>query len=526
MKSFSNSRKKTSVKWRRVDLCIALFLLIAFMAGCGSSDISRDIPTVVRDRHSTDINRSLFDKLNSSRVLLVADNAHGQWQPRQTIIDLLEYWFRMSIPDSTFASSGRKLALVLEVDSLYLARALKYGGTGDPRDILTVELMCPGVFTTADMEFFCRLGSLLRRIESYNSSLTTDQHIVLTLIPGETSIDQNDWSFDKRTDYFLHDRDSLISNRIVHFAENHRDYKILAFYGAAHLQRGVIDKYIDGKSEPGRFLADYLDNLADGDICTVGQVTRDYWGGSRYLFLADGREYVLPTGDSNSKIREMLAGPFNYDMVIVHPRAYNWGTPILEIPSINIADLAVAAMPDIMNTSNDYYRGYWPRLLNYLNAVSGKSPHRLNLADSASLEHEYESWKRWLATTRKNIVPDVESLRLWHRLIDSLAAATGPTAGRFEQEIISLLPHAPELDSSNEMPTPSERATELREYLVSDSINIVIDNLVGIAWVGNDLERRAAVESLIKITDSTFSDPVQWSSWRRRQTIGAIQPFR
>jgi hypothetical protein len=490
-------------------------LLAAMVAGCGSSDISKEISSVITERHSDDVNRYLIEKMSANQVLLLADNAHGQWLPRQTVMEFLETWFQTVSGDSFSVNTHHNLVLVLEADSVGLAKELRYAASHNLEEILHAPAMCSGKFTTASMEFFWRLGDLITRIETYNSTQEQSARITFTLFPGEPMIDTENWSFKKRGHYFVYERDEKIAKRIANFAELHPDYKIIGFYGTAHLQRGEVLKQADEDSAQGLFLASYLDSLIGGGVITVGQIPPDYLGGYRNLFALNGEKYIYPTKHSNPEIQKMLAGSFSYDLVIVHSRQYLSGTPILQIPSMNAARRAITAMPDIMNTSNDFNKTYWSPLLKYLNAVSGNSPHAFRRKDSAVLEQEYLIWDKWLKGAVENIVPDLENLHLWQRLIDSLELAQGSRVAYFEEVIISLLPNAPPLNDYYDLPAPAKRAAELRTYLTANQTNIIIDNLIGLLWVGNDLERRMAEEALRKIADTSFSSPAQWSEWKR-----------
>lgn len=505
------------LKFRSPIMMAGGIALIILVGGCRSSDPSRDISRAIEQSRSYNINVQLLEQLASHRVMLIGDEAHGQWQPRQTVIDFLDAWFLQVTADSAQAKMNRHLALVLEVDSLYLERARRYMDSGNPEDILDVGLLCSGVFTTADMEFHQRLADLLGRIRDYNASHEQAARIDLVLAPGEELINLGDWSFDRRAQYFLYDRDSLIASRIVRFETLHPDYNVIAFYGSAHLQRGIATKRADDDSAQGRFLASYLDDLLDNAPITVGQVTPDYWGPYRDLFVFGNADYMLPTASPNAKIHRILSGPMDYDFAVVHPKRYFWGISILKIPSTNIARIAITGMPNIMHTANDFYRSYWPAILTYLYAVSGESPHRLNIYDSTALEREYELWDKWLKQADQSVLRDMESLNLWERLIDSLSSAHGQVAGRFDTEIMSLLPDAPPLSMADGLPKPSDRAAELGRYLHSRQKDILIENLIGLFWVGDESERREARETLHKLTDTTFSSASGWAEWNRRR---------
>ncbi len=493
-------------------VCLAF---VVAMAGCSAGDSAREVGRAVVDGESADISRKLIDELATHKVVILADNAHGQWQPRQTVIDFLETWLDFTMHDSM--QVPRELGLVLEMDSIYLAKAQRYMSAGDPAQILDAALLCSGVFTTADLEFYWRLGDILHRIDLFNVRHQGQTPVRLALISGEPAIDPEHWSFEQRSRYFVDERDSLVSMRIAHFIETHPQYKMIVFYGAAHMQRGLVTKQAGEMSAKGRFLADYLSEAFDGGVVVIGQATPDYWGWYRDNFVLNC-DYFLPTAHRNTEIHNILGGPIGYDAVIVHVRAYQSGTPILQIPSMNTAQIAATSLSGLHSTTNDFDRRYWPILLKYLNGVSGTAPHQLDLSNPEALKTESEFWERWAELHRDAAPANVTKMEVWRTLIDSLASSHGPIGTRYDEEITKLLPRAPPLvKRSGKGPSQSERAAELIAYLTADSAAIVMDNLIGLLWVGSAVEKSRAETTLHELTDTSFSDPAQWSDWYRRQ---------
>ncbi len=496
-------------------LRVVASLALVSMA-CELSDITNDLNFVVQVNRSTQVSTFLLDQMSSNDILLFADVAHGQWQPRETVIDFLEAWFQTATHESLRHQPVPNLAFVLEIDSLYLFNVLRYMDSGNPEDIIDIPLMGPGIFSTADLEFYWRLGDLRRRIVEYNSSHKQGEPVNLALIAGESSMEVENWSFDQGTQYHLHSRDQEIAQRIVSLSTAHQNFKIVAFYGSAHLQRGLATKHARGQTAEGLYLVSYLDSLIEGNVVTIGQVTPPYWGKYEALFSFEGGDYIIELNHSDRDLRRILKGPIGYDVAIVHDRTYLSSVPLLAIPSMNIARLAIEGMPGITNTSNDFYRAYWPSLIRYLNGISGNSPHRIDIMDSTALKQEFLEWNEWLSGAPESIVSSVESLRLWQKLIDSLNNANGSKAAEIETIVSTFLPNAPLLWREEGWPSPSERASELRTYLIAEQDNIVRDNLISLLWVGNSQERREAQDALQRITDTTFATVAQWAEWHRQ----------
>ncbi|MDX9857932.1 MAG: hypothetical protein RBT76_09090 [candidate division Zixibacteria bacterium] len=497
-----------------------LFTVVSCLCNCSQSNESQRFKNYVQSHAVSSTEAYILDALTRNRVVLLGDNAHGQWQPRETVIDGLLYWFALASADSVVESSiPRDLSLVLELDSLSVGRVEKYMVSGDPSDILTLPLICSGVFTTADLEFFDRLGQLRARVNAFNQKASDDRRISFAVLPGEPTIDRATWSFDKRSYYFMHERDSLVARRIESLLSRPGAGHLLLFYGEAHLQKGKVTKRADDKEFQGLYLASYLDSALPDSFMTIGQVTPDYWGVWRNDFATNTAAYALPISGVKEKVGAFVSGPHRYDAVIVHNHRVISGTPILQIPSMNVTRLCVQALDSIVDPEDDFSRAYWPLLLPYLNAVSGQLPHRLDLNSKDALADEAKAWSSWLISAPHSVAPKVADLTMYTGILDRLSQATGPLAGRYDHQFTSLLPDSPALERGDNMPTPAERASQLRQFLHANSEEIVIHALIELLWVGSKEERDEAESLLRQCTGVDVGDRSAWSEWYRTKNV-------
>ncbi len=489
---------------------------VALLSGCSSFNPDEQIPTILSERRTTDVDNAVVDQLDRNRIVMLADQGHFHWAFKQGVIDVLDAWFDRVTTDSTAASRLRSLTLVLEADSSKIEKVYRYMGSGRFADIFEVGMLASQDERLSHLEFYWRLGKLMRRIDDFNAAHPGPEQILLTLFGAEPEIDIAQWSFEKKDRYFLYQRDSLVANNVQRYIEDHPGDPILAFYGSAHLQRGIVTKRTETDSVQGRFLAAYLDEKYPGQVLTVGQVTPAYWSVKGNMFGFGDTAYAVVTHDSDTRIQDFLAGPLKFDMVIVRSDYGELAPAVANIPSLNMVRLAIPILPAIIDPSNEYYTMDWKGLLVYFDAVTGAMPHRVNLTDAASLRNESRLWREWSTQGDSNIVPDLVTLRLYTRLCDTLAIA-GRAAPVITWEVKRLLPDAPGPMSGDRVSTPAAYADEIRDYITANRDDLITNALIGILWVGNDAERASARKALVDMTGETYADPADWSAWWRQQ---------
>ena len=495
-----------------------MFLAAVAIIGCSHADQETRYSDFVKDHAVSPVDSFIVDELTRNRVVMLGDMAHGQWVPRQTVIDALECWFREVTADSTGQDeTPRRMGLVLECDSLMLGQIERYMESGDPHDVIVPSMFYSPQFTTSSMEFYWRLGCLRDRVDEFNRAAPEDRRIAFAIFPAEHEIDIDNWSIAKRDDYFLHVRDSLSALRVASFLKDAPEYHFLMFYGQAHLQRGLVMKHTDDKAEAGLYLATYLDTMLPGSFVTIGQAMPDNWGSHAYDFVTNYETYALPLSEAGMEIAKAVAGWNKYDAVVIHSHFRLYGTSIPQIPSLYTARLCVSSLRSTVDTENDFHRAAWAFMLYYLEVVSGRTPHRVDLTSPDSLTAEAAYWESWIASAPKDIVPQVADLTIFDGILNHLAESPQiQLARQCERRFTSFFPYAPlfPTDTQN-IPTPSERAEQLRRYLEANRDDLALTELVGLLWVGSKDEAREAEQILQERTGEYLIGRTAWAEWLR-----------
>ncbi len=379
-------------------LISALIVSLIITCSC-SSNPNHSHPAlgeVLERDASCNISEFIAALLGGSTILFVGDMAHGQWQYKNAVIDFLDYWSQAPADRFVTQLNGlTDITLVLECDSLQLGRARAYMESWDFAHLADISHICSETFTTAEIEYYWRLGNILHRVTRRNQDFSSPETLSLTLFAGEPTIAVSDWSFEKRGAYFVHERDLAISLRIAGYHEIHPDSRLLAYYGAAHLWRGRVRKQADNQSDSTYYVVSYLDSLwlGNANVCTVAQADRDAWPFSFW----DGQpecDFIIPCRKiKDTIIKGEAPRMIQYDALILQGTARDVHLPIFSVPSLHVARLIVSKLPSLLDTTNQYHQAFWPILITYLDAVSGLTPHRVNIHDEIELKEACRFWQ-------------------------------------------------------------------------------------------------------------------------------------
>ncbi|MCP4685278.1 MAG: hypothetical protein GY867_07495, partial [bacterium] len=212
------------------------FALLIAISSCGERDVEGELRDHIAENARYDVNQFVLEKLEQNRIVMLADAGHGVRLYLQSVIGILNHWLDTNIAR---AGSGdpicRNVILVLELDSLWVEAVEEYGESNDPDDVLYIGHLATEIFTTAKLEFYLDLGDLRRRIDEYNQSCSQDQPLNLSLFGPEKPIDMDNWSAEKREQFFVYERDEYSSQRLTAHLEQHPESRALVFYGNAHL---------------------------------------------------------------------------------------------------------------------------------------------------------------------------------------------------------------------------------------------------------------------------------------------------
>gem|GEM_PF-6034083 len=125
-------------------------------------------------------------------------------------------------------------------------------------------------------------------------------------------------------------------------------------------------------------------------------------------------------------------------------------------------------------------------------------------------------WESWIASDPKDIVPRVADLSIFSDLLDRLPESQGQFARQYDHRFTLFFPKAPPFpDDSQNVPTPSERAEQLRKYLEMNRDDLAIMELVGLLWVGSKDEASRAEQILQERTGKYQIGRTAWAEWLR-----------
>ena len=496
-----------------------LFLVIS----CGGSDQTGELhystALCLESEATCDVNGFLASLLSQSTIVMIGDMEPGVWRHRDALVEFLDYW--SEAPEDSFATSFadlRDLTLVMELDSLQLERARAYMESWDFADLASSGIFCSEQFSSADLEFYLRLGNVLHRVARRNHDSEDTSRVNLTLLAGQPNSDRLKRSPEELGRYFVSERDLAVANRIAEYHETRPESRLLGFCNVEKLYRGRWRKDFAGQSDSTYCVASYLDSLWDGkaNISTVDQANRSTWP---FAFWEGQPEcsFIVPC----DKVLDALiigeaAHMLLFDAVIVrYEDHYELHLPMKAIPSTHVARLMIAEMENFSDSASQGDESPWATLLTYLHAISGVAPQSVNDSSSTLRTSAIRSWQDWAAGPEPDIVAEVTSLRLWSRLIDSLEVAPAELFGPYDGEIMSILPEAPPFDNRFGAPSPADRAAQLREYLTDHRSRIVQRTLINLLWVGSELEKQNALAALVHETGLDYGTPSEWSRWFR-----------
>jgi len=502
------------MKNRKISLI--LLVLLPAIAGCGRN-IESELEDHIAAHANYDVNGFVLEKLEQNRVVMVADAGHGVRLYLQSVLGILNHWLDTNIISASSESPiCPELILVLEADSLQVKGIVEYGYSNDPYDVLDIGLLGAPQFTTAKLEYYHDLAELRKRIDQYNQTCRDDRQLSLSLFGPERPIEMDNWSVEKREQFFVYERDEFSSQRLAEHLKRHPESKTLVFYGESHLERARIAKGIESEPVEGYYLAHYLtETFGDnGGVYVLGQIQAGVGGGSYCrLFAAPRRSYGLDNTVFPYEYHANDSGITAKDGWLVLFGQYAPSMPLYQIYSEALLEFIVHNLPDLADTTNEFDRCYLSAAAAYLEMVpdtSSQKPYRLN---SPNVIETIRAWQQWADTARVRYVASIESLDLWDRMVDRLAEADPSEVRPYIHRLNYSLGPRYALDWGEDMPPPREVAQHYREHLRIWRKEIVVERLVHMLWVCTDEECKAAVAVLKKETGREFTTAKEWMVW-------------
>lgn len=164
--------------------------------------------------------------------------------------------------------------MILETDSNQINAIYKYFSSNNSYDLLNPTYIYGYQFTSAVIEFYEGLRRIHNKIETINKNRPKNDKISFKLFGLEKIINLNDWSTEKREQFFIKERDEYSSNQIINLLEKDSTANALIFYGGSHLITFKTRKS-QTSQEQGYFLGYYLSQHFEnkGGYYSIDQVS-------------------------------------------------------------------------------------------------------------------------------------------------------------------------------------------------------------------------------------------------------------
>ena len=500
---------------------ILLYIVVSFslvsLTASSQTERKEELIRLINEKASWNYREFILNKLRSNRIVMLADQGHGEDLYSQTIIEVLNHWVT-TCETSTKADLSpdipQRIYLVLEMDSIAVENIRHYFVTGNLINVVDPESFMGYQFTTGTLEFFSGLRNLRLRIDTLNVGRLKDHPIQFDLLGPEKHIDtdKSNWTAEKRDMYFAFERDEYSSSRIIELLDRQPDAKVLAYYGSAHLILGLQQKPPEKPVGKGYYLAHYLtERFRDkGGVYTCGQVSipSSPWLDNAFekiekSFAMDNSRWNAVTIDANASF-----SPF--DGTIFHSGKVTQSRHISKTLSENLIDLILSKIDLHRTVSNEFNRSYLWLWFMYLSNFTNKDYSLVDTRDSIKVDSVIHELKQWRLTTRIDVVQEIEQLVIWKRLIDRVPKYPEQQSTFFLMNLGNYIGFKVWFQGGA---SPVARSEATWKSITSYKKSITLENLVALLWVGTGLEKERALIFLRRETGKEFRTAKEWTAW-------------
>ncbi len=484
-------------------------------------DRTADLKKMIEERVTWDYPSFVLDKLRSHRIVMLADAGHGIGLYQQTVIEVLNSWAtacEAAHQGDTSSMLPRTLFLVLEMDSLRADALKRYFKSGDIAEALEPESLMGYQTTAASIEFLSDLRDFWLRVDTLNRTLLKDHPVSFDLIGPENKINTLDWSNERKDRYFFSERDEYSSSQIIHLLDSRPEAKALLFYGSAHYLVGEQQKRGEKSVGKGYYLAHYLTEhfRERGGIYTFEQVSipladqlDDVFRKIGKSFAADNSSWTnIPVG-ANSFLPHFDGTIFFNTRTIQVPH-------ISRIFTENLVNAILKKIDAYCNTSNEYSRYYLKLWFVYLSNFTDKNYTQINPGDSLAVAAALSELKSWRASTKLDVVHDIETLAIWKRSIERIRSSSDPQSMQYERLLAGSIGFKVWFQNGA---SPAVRADAVWEYIKRYKKAIIIDNLAALLWIGTAAEKEKALSILERETGQKFRRAKEWTRWLEQSKL-------
>ncbi len=510
---------------RDMKICLyrcVLFLFILFFIRAGDSNAQSrrvtDLAGLIQTRAEKDPGQFLLTKLQTNRVVMVADAHHGDPLYSRVIVESLNDWVsQWESSKSAPHNLPSKLFLVLEMDSSHAAGLRRYFETGDPIATIVPFSFVGYQFTTGTLEFYYDLRVIRHRIDTFNSGQPENRRIAFDVVGPELAPDPVTWTPEKRDSIFVYGRDEYSFSQIKHLLAGEPEAKALLYYGGAHLFAEKTQKIPGNPQSMGYYLAHYLRQEYDstGGFCTCGQIDMSQYSTTLdksvikvgKTFAVDNSVFTGQPVDANAYV------PWE-DCIVYHfapPRRTRHISSVFSEKLVDYILDNIRAYQDVSKEFNRWIVGSW---IDYLSRVRVSDPVRLDFKDTAQVNTTINDFLSWRKTADLDIVSDIANLGFLKKPIDRIRSVRDPLATQYEREIAEMTRFKVWFRRGA---TPQTRADSLWAYVVRYRKPIVVDNLIDLLWVASNREKATALAVLQKETGMHFETAKEWRAWWQTQ---------
>ncbi|MFH0734005.1 MAG: hypothetical protein V1773_04860 [bacterium] len=492
------------------------FLFFVFLSNVNSQTyLEKDLKDLINANSKSDVDNFVLDKIIKNRVVMIADEDHGNHIFMNTVIESINCWIDSILTNSnTEKNIPKKLYLILENDSNQINSIYKYFLSNNPYELLNPSFIIGYQFTSAMIEFYDDLRKINCRIDSINNNLPDKSKISFKLFGPEKVINLNSWSNEKGDDFFVHERDEYSSNQIIDLLEKDSTAKALIFYGGAHLATTKTQKPSKNKEQGyyiGYYLLEHFKNK--GGFYSIDQISVELNTWLNECYKCSDNNYAIENSIFNGcPIPNNMQPQFTSASIILFNKTVKQ-FHISQIWSNNLIDCFINNANKFSYLKGDFIRMVISSWLYYFSIISGNEMENIDINDSVSVAKEIDKWTNWRKNKKENIAEEIISQNIIKRRIALFEKSEYPIASRYEYELGNRLLNAKVWGTFESL--PKDKAKEYYNYIQIYSKPIIAENLINLLWVGTNEERQIAIDFLKQTFSEKFNTAKEWSEWWR-----------
>ena len=492
--------------------------LITMLGSITFSQMQReeDIISIIKGHANWNYPDFALEKIKSNKIVMLADEGHGTGLYMQTVIEVLYHWVNMyeaNYSKGDVQGIPQKLFLVLENDSAVDKQLRKYFISGDLIDVVHPAGFWNYQFSNATLEFLTDLRSLRLHIDSLNKSNFKSSPLQFDIFCPEKTIDDSNWTVEKRDKYFAFERDEYSSAKVIKLLEDQQDAHAFIFYGGGHFLLGQQPKPPEKPVGKGYYLAHYLRKQfqKQGGVYLCDQISIPQTQWLDNAFKKIDRSFAIDDScwqDVPISIHKSFP---HYDGAIFHTSAPDPSWHMSRFLSETMIDLILQDIDRNKNIRNEFQRGNLHGWFPYLSTFTDKDYYMpITVDDSLTVEIAIKEIKQWRQSTKIDVVADISNLSIWKRLVERIRNNPDPKSTWYQMLLADYIGF---IVWYQYCASPQVRADAAWKYIERYKKYITIDNLISVLWIGTAEEKEKALVALKQESGQNFETPKEWAHW-------------